>query len=84
MVFPKENCFWTGAGPGGGNAPAKVFSKNLKKTVDKPKPVWYDSQALEREGTKRREAGRPKSRGKPELLGRWTLKIKQREEGKDL
>ena len=35
MVFPKENCFWTGAGPGGGNAPAKVFSKNLKKVLDK-------------------------------------------------
>ena len=35
MVFPKENCFWAEAGPGGGNAPAKVFSKNLKKVLDK-------------------------------------------------
>ena len=45
----------------------------MKKGVDKKAAGWYDSQALERAGKKRRAAERPKSREKPEKIERMDL-----------
>jgi hypothetical protein len=51
----------------------KKLRKNRKKGVDKRLAGWYDSQAFERAGKKRRGAERPKSREKPGKIERMDL-----------